>query len=144
MPKFSHVLIVLEMFLFFMWLFDDSGRKFISSKAIGRPVCQQKYSFVHRKRIFLYKTVVRSLLLPTLSCPRWRGPRKPLAERRKVDATVLVDVTIKQTEANCPSTRLTSRLTSSIAYLDTKRPSRNGNFVNWISNRYDQHPAIRD
>jgi len=65
MPKFSHVLIVLEMFLFFMWLFDDSRRKFISFRAIGRTVCQQKYSFVHRKRIFLYKTVVRSFLLPT-------------------------------------------------------------------------------
>jgi hypothetical protein len=83
MPKFYHVLIVLEMCLFFMWLFDDSRRKFISFRAIGRTVCQQKYSFVHRKRIFLYKTVVRSLpFANTRVVPRRRGPpRKPLADK---------------------------------------------------------------
>src|SRR5262245_10731060 len=74
---------ILEMFLFFMWLFDDSGRKFISFRAIGRTVCQQKYSFVHRKCIFLYKTVVRSLTFAnTRVVPRWLGPlRKPLADK---------------------------------------------------------------
>src|SRR5215471_2907427 len=79
---FSHILMVLKMFLFFMWLFDDFRRKFISFRAIGRTVCQQKYSFVHRKRIFLYKTVVRSLpFANTRVVPRRRGPpRKPLAD----------------------------------------------------------------
>jgi hypothetical protein len=40
-----------------MGLFEDSRSKFSGSESIEMIFCQRKYSFVQRKRIFLYKTV---------------------------------------------------------------------------------------
>ena len=57
MPKSLVLQTLLEMLIFFMGLFEDSRSKFNGSGSIGMIVCQRKYSFVQRKRIFLYKTV---------------------------------------------------------------------------------------
>ena len=58
MPKSSFGPMILKLLIFFMWLFDDSGDGFSSFMAIKMIVCQRKYSFVQRKSIFLYKTVI--------------------------------------------------------------------------------------
>jgi len=57
MPKSLVIQTLFGMPLFFMGLLEDSRNKFNGSGSKGMIACQRKYSFVQRKRIFLYKTV---------------------------------------------------------------------------------------
>jgi hypothetical protein len=82
-----------------MGLFEDSRSKFTGSGSIGMIVYQRKYSFVQRKRIFLYKTV--GSFLSVFQVREWSvswvtgiASRQLSGKSRKVDDAVVVEVTI--------------------------------------------------
>jgi hypothetical protein len=70
-----------------MGLFEDSRSKFNGSGSKVMIVCQRKYSFVQRKRIFLYITVYYFLSFPGARVLRWwlgNRNRKPAAMGERV------------------------------------------------------------
>jgi hypothetical protein len=79
-----------------MGLLEDSRSKFNGSGSKGMIVYQRKYSFVQRKRIFLYKTVDYFFPGARVSVS-WKigiASRQRSGKIRKVDDAVAVEVTI--------------------------------------------------